>query len=139
MTAAIAFPMLVGLAHHAAGARRVLASADFAPPPSQCVGILAVMTTDERFGLNPVPLMDAAILERVSRLARACFPPGSTVEWSDEVDERGDVYGLMTVHSPAPPVATHESYRAFIHAWVRAEPPVNRARIRVSCRPGAGG
>ena len=48
-------------------------------------------------------------------------------------------YGLMTVHNPAPSVATHESCRAFIHAWVRAEPPVNRARIRVSGRPGVGG
>ncbi len=91
----------------------------------------------EREGLGAA--IDSTILDRVSRLAQACFPAGSTVEWSDEVDERGEVYGLMTVHSPAPPAATHEAYRAFIDAWVRAEPPTTRARIRVSCRPGAGG
>ena len=83
--------------------------------------------------------IDSTILDRVSQLARECFPAGSTVEWSDEVDESGDVYNLMTVHSPAAPAATHESYRAFIDAWVRAEPPEIRSRIRVSCRPGAGG
>ena len=134
--AATAFPMPVGLARHAAGARRGLASADFAPPSSRCVGNLAGMATDEVLGSNPALLMDAAILERVSR---ACIPPGSTVEWSGEVDERGDVPGFATAHDPALPVATHESCRAFIHAWVRAEPPVNRSRIWVPVRHGVGG
>jgi len=83
--------------------------------------------------------IDATIRERVSRLALQRFPPGSTIEWSDEVDEIGDVYSLMSVRTPATPSATHDAYRAFVGAWVRAEPPENRSRIRVSCRPVADG
>lgn len=126
MGATTAFPMRVGLARHAAGAHRGLASADFAPPSSRCVVNLAGMATDEPLVSNPAPLMDAAILERVSRLARACFPPGSTVEWSGE----GDVPGFVTAPDPALPVATLESWRVLP---MRGSGCVSRLRGKAVC------
>jgi hypothetical protein len=80
--------------------------------------------------------VDPAALETASQLALRAFPAGSTVEWSDDVDENDVSLKLMTVVSPAASAATHEAYVAFVRAWVRAEPPDRRRRIRVSCRAG---
>lgn len=96
------------------------------------------METAEKFEVIPVPLAEA-VIETASQLALRAFPAGSTVEWSDDVDENDAPLKLMTVVSPATPAATHEAYVAFVRAWVRAEPPELRRRIRVSCRVGVLG
>ena len=83
--------------------------------------------------------VDPEVLETAKALALRAFPAGSTVEWSDDVDENGVPLELMTVVSPATSAATHEAYVAFVRAWVRAEPPDRRRRIRVSCRAGVLG
>lgn len=83
--------------------------------------------------------VDPAVLETARALALRAFPAGSTVEWSDDVDENDVPLELMTVVSPATPAATHEAYVAFVRAWVRAEPPERRRRIRVPCRAGVLG
>jgi hypothetical protein len=80
--------------------------------------------------------IDPTVLETASQLALRVFPAGSRVEWYDDVDENDVPLELMTVSSPASATATHEAYVAFIRAWVRAEPPQRRRRIRVSCRAG---
>lgn len=85
------------------------------------------------------PVLDGSALESVRQVALRSFPEGSSVEWSDDVDESGAPLKLMTVLSPAPADVTHEAYLAFIHAWVRAEPPERRRRVRVSCHPGVSG
>ena len=84
-------------------------------------------------------VLDGSALESVRQLALRSFPEGSSVEWSDDVDEIGAPLHLMTVLSPAPADVTHEAYLAFIRAWVRAEPPERRRRVRVSCHPGVRG
>ena len=84
-------------------------------------------------------VLDGSALESVRQVALRTFPEGSSVEWSDDVDESGAPLKLMTVLSPAPADVTHEAYLAFIHAWVRAEPPERRRRVRVSCHPGVSG
>lgn len=82
---------------------------------------------------------EPGVRERVASIALEWFPPGSTIEWSDEVDEDGDGYHLMSVRTPVAAAEAHRAYLAFVGAWARAEPPEKRARIRVSCRPGAAG
>lgn len=86
-----------------------------------------------------VAVLDGSALESLRQIALRSFPEGSSVEWSDDVDESGAPLHLMNVFSPAPADVTHEAYLAFIHAWVRAEPPERRRRVRVSCRPGVSG
>ena len=83
--------------------------------------------------------VDPAVLARAKALALRTFPTGSTVEWADDLDENDVPLELMTVVSPATPAATHEAYVAFVRAWVRAEPPERRRRIRVACRAGVLG
>ena len=143
-----------------AGDCRGLASADFALPSAPCGGILAEMATNEPFDVIPdrdavsdsdIPVIEAdgtqrddsvldePSLESVRQIALRSFPDGSSIEWSDDEDESGAPLKLMTVLSPAPVDVTHEAYMAFIRAWVQAEPPERRRRVRVSCRPGVLG
>lgn len=96
------------------------------------------MDTAEQVEVIPVPLAEA-VIETAKALALRSFPAGSTVEWSDDVDENGVPLTLMTVVSPATPAATHEAYVAVVRALVRAERPELRRRIRVSCRAGVLG
>jgi hypothetical protein len=96
------------------------------------------METAEQFEVIPVPLTEA-VLETAKALALRAFPAGSTVEWSDDVDENDVPLKLMTVVSPATSAATHEAYVAFVRAWAHVEPPDRRRRIRVSCRAGVLG
>ena len=92
----------------------------------------------KQFEVTAVPLAEA-VIETASQLALRSFPAGSTIAWSDDVDENDVPLKLMTVVSPATLAATHEAYVAFVRAWVRAEPPELRRRIRVSCRVGVFG
>ena len=83
--------------------------------------------------------VEPAVLDTASQLALRAFPGGSRVEWSDDVDENDVPLKVMTIMSPVTSAATHEAYVAFVRAWVRAEPPDRRRRIRVSCRAGVVG
>ena len=110
------------------------------PGSAQDAGSSHNAPSDEAGGAPSEGLaVDPAVLETASQLALRAFPAGSTVEWSDDVDENDVPLKLMTVVSPATSAATHEAYVAFVRAWVRAEPPDRRRRIRVSCRAGVLG
>ena len=75
-------------------------------------------------------VLDGSALESLRQIALRSFPEGSSVVWSDDVDESGAPLKLMTVLSPAPADVTHEVYLGFIRSWVRDEPPERRQRSR---------
>ena len=90
--------------------------------------------------LEPVDVdtcaVDAGGVDAAERIARSTFPAASRFNWSDDVDEIGTPYSLMSVVSPGSSHEIHEAYLAFVRTWVREEPPERRSQIRVAYRAG---
>jgi hypothetical protein len=81
----------------------------------------------------------AAATDAAERVARRAFPDASLFEWSDVTDDEGVSYKLLRVVSPASSERLHESYLAFIRAWVGEEAPERRSRIRLAYRAASSG
>ncbi len=96
--------------------------------------------SDEPTAVSVEPAdVDAGAVGAADRIARRTFPAAPRVGWSDDVDEMGTPYKLLSIVSPGSSHEIHEAYHAFVRTWVREEPPERRSRIRVACRAGMSG
>lgn len=116
-------------AHVVAGSLWAYGSASKSRRASVASTAVSLEPTDANVGA-----VDAA-----ERIARSTFPAASRFAWSDDVDEMGAPYNLLSVVSPGSSHEIHEAYLAFVRAWVREEPPDRRSRIRVAYRAGVSG
>lgn len=107
--------------------------------------MVTIVTTSEAAPEEPTAVsvepadVNAGAVDAAERVARSTFPAASRFDWSDDVDEMGTPYKLLSIVSPGSSREIHEAYLAFVWRWVREEPPERRSRIRVACRARLSG